>query len=225
MISARFYGDDVLESCLLGHRMFDGSGDPPQPVALVQSALADIGYELVIDGLFGPQTGAMVSAYKSSKGIVPSDPVVGPQTMAALDADFQYELFDAEADQVAGTRFDLGARIGTRADVEDGVATCEFQNGICVEVAHAHAYAIPAAVLGAWNDAGGIDGSFGQPTQDPVDGDGVRAFQEFALVAYVFGGARDLVLPIRVWEASISGASLVGFPKDRRAHVEQSRRS
>src|SRR4051812_16139371 len=158
MISPRFFGDDVLESCLAGHRMFAGSGDPPESVALIQQALADLGFAVGVDGLFGLETGNAVTAYKTSKRLTPNDPVVGAGTMAALDSDFAHELFDAKANDVAGTRFDLGSRTGTRVDLVDGFATCEFQNGICIEVGHLNAYAMPTSVQTAWTEAGGLDG-------------------------------------------------------------------
>src|SRR4051812_15489220 len=102
MISPRFFGDDVLESCLAGHRMFAGSGDPPESVAVIQLALATLGFAVSADGIFGIETGAAVTAYKTSKGLSPSDPVVGPGTMAALDADFAHELLDAKAADLVG---------------------------------------------------------------------------------------------------------------------------
>ena len=108
LISPRFFGDDVLASCLSGHRIFDGSGDPPESVALIQQALADLGFGINADGVFGTDTDGAVTAYKTTKGITPNDPVVGPKTMAALDADFAHELLDAKANIVAGTEFDLG---------------------------------------------------------------------------------------------------------------------
>src|SRR5260221_10706680 len=98
MISPRFFGNEVLDECLAGHRMFDGSGDPPEAVALVQQALADLGFTVDVDGDFGSETGDAVAAFKVGHGITPNDPVVGPQTMAALDAEFAHELFDSKAD-------------------------------------------------------------------------------------------------------------------------------
>jgi Putative peptidoglycan binding domain len=185
IISPRFFGDDVLESCLTGHRMFAGSGDPPESVALVQQALADLGFSVSVDGIFGPETGSAVTAYKTQKGLTPNDPVVGPGTMAALDADFAHELFDAKAAQLADTRFDLGLRTGTRVDVTDAFAVCEFQNGVCVEVGHLVAYAMPTTFLIAWSEAGGVDGSFGLPTSDPMELDELRSAQEFTFVTLI----------------------------------------
>ena len=114
-------------------------------------------------GEFATETGDAVTAYKTGKGLTPNDPVVGPGTMAALDADFSHELFDANAAKFAGTRFDLGARTGTRVDLVDGFATCAFQKGLCVEVAHVVAYAMPRAALAAWTAAGGLDGTVCRP--------------------------------------------------------------
>ena len=212
LISPRFFGDDVLASCLSGHRIFDGSGDPPESVAVIQQALSDLGFGISIDGVFGPDTGGVVTDYKTSKGIAPNDPVVGPQTMSALDVDFAHELLDAKANVVAGTEFDLGDRIGKRVDLEDGFATCDFQNGICVEVGHVVAYAMPSSVQAAWVAAGGLDGGFGAPTSDPFQLDQSRSVQEFALTAFVFGGAQNFALPLDLWEASVAGGSMIGLP-------------
>jgi len=187
LFSPRFFGDDVLASCLSGHRIFDGSGDPPESVGRIQQALSDLGFTVSLDGVFGSDTDTAVTAYKTNKGITPNDPVVGPETIAALDADFAHELLDAKANAVAGTQFDLGDRIGTRVDLEDGFATCDYQNGICVEVGHVAAYAMPSSVQAAWVTAGGLSGTFGQPTNDPLILDETRSVQEFASAAFVFG--------------------------------------
>jgi len=212
LIAPRFFGDDVLASCLSGHRIFDGSGDPPDSVALIQQALADLGFGINADGVFGTETDSAVTAYKTGKGLTPNDPVVGPGTMAALDADFAHELLDAKANVVAGTEFDLGDRIGTRVDLEDGFATCDYQNGICVEVGHVVAYAMPSSVKTAWVDAGGLAGTFGAPTSDPVQLDQTRSVQEFALAVFVFGAAQNFALPLDLWEASVAGGSMIGLP-------------
>ncbi|MDH6247767.1 IPT/TIG domain-containing protein [Mycobacterium sp. OTB74] len=212
LISPRFFGDDVLGSCLSGHTIFDGSGDPPESVGRIQQALSDLGFGVGVDGVFGTDTDTAVTAYKTSKGITPDDPVVGPETMGALDDDFAHELIDAKANDVAGTRFDLGDRIGTRVDLEDGFATCNFQNGICIELGHAVAYAMPLSVQTAWVAAGGLEGTFGSPTNDPLELDDTRAVQEFTLVAFVFGGAQDFALNRDVWEGSVAGGSMIGLP-------------
>lgn len=87
--SARLNGDLVLESCLAGtHRML--AGEEGLPVMRVQSALIDLGYPVGpkgADGIFGLETGNAVTAYKTEKRLVPSDPVVGPGTTQALDND------------------------------------------------------------------------------------------------------------------------------------------
>jgi peptidoglycan hydrolase-like protein with peptidoglycan-binding domain len=62
-------------------------------VALVQQALVAIEASLPdsgVDGSFGDETGQAVSAYKSSRGLVPDDPVVGPGTTASLDVECAY---------------------------------------------------------------------------------------------------------------------------------------
>lgn len=60
-------------------------------VARVQAALAELGFSVGsagVDGTFGVDTGTAVSLYKASKGLQPTDPVVGVGTMTALDDDF-----------------------------------------------------------------------------------------------------------------------------------------
>lgn len=130
--SPRFAGDPVLEASLAGqHRMMAGqSGDA---VRKVQQALIDLGYAIPdgATGTFGAQTGDAVVAFKMLKGLVPSDPVVGPGTSKALDVDIT--AFDAgraaprpmpaltamkakfyyggEGAKVPGTDFGLGAAI------------------------------------------------------------------------------------------------------------------
>jgi phosphatidylserine/phosphatidylglycerophosphate/cardiolipin synthase-like enzyme len=212
MISPRFFGDAVLQSCLAGHRIFAGSGDPPASVALVQQALADLGFAVAVDGTFGTQTGTAVTGYKTGKGLVPNDPVVGPGTMAALDADFAHELFDAKAAALSGTKFDLGGRTGTRVEVVDGFATCAFENGVGVEVGHAVCYAMPSAALQAWTDAGGLEGEFGVPTGDPFELDASRSAQSFTFVVHLFGDNDAFTLPRALWEGTIAGGSLIGQP-------------
>lgn len=87
--SARLTGDPVLENCLTGgHRMLEG--EEGLPVMRLQSSLLDLGRSVGpsgADGIFGPDTGAAVTSYKTSKGLVPNDPVVGRGTIQALDDD------------------------------------------------------------------------------------------------------------------------------------------
>jgi hypothetical protein len=58
-------------------------------VQKIQQALIDLDFPLPSfgdDGHFGSETGAQVTAFKRSQGISPSDPRVGPRTMAAFDS-------------------------------------------------------------------------------------------------------------------------------------------
>ena len=91
--SARLTGDQVLENCLAGrHRML--AGEDGLPVMRVQTALLDLGRSVGprgADGIFGTETGTAVTAYKTDKGLVPNDPVVGPGTTQALDADLFHD--------------------------------------------------------------------------------------------------------------------------------------
>src|SRR4051794_40017879 len=92
--SLRFLGEPILVQCRQGtHRMMKPEEGPA--VFKIQTALIDRGFPLPIfgvDGRFGDETAAAVSAYKSSKGLSPADGVVGPGTMGALDDDFAAEL-------------------------------------------------------------------------------------------------------------------------------------
>jgi phosphatidylserine/phosphatidylglycerophosphate/cardiolipin synthase-like enzyme len=97
-------------------------------------------------------------------------------------------------------------------DPEDGFAISVFQNGLCVELGHCVAYAMPVAVQTAWIAAGGLHGTFGAPTSDPMALDGPLSVQEFALVARIFGGAQDFTLQRDMWEASIAGGGMIGLP-------------
>jgi hypothetical protein len=87
--SARLTGDPVLTQCLEGtHRMV--AGEDGLSVMRLQSGLIDLGFSVGpdgADGRFGPNTGAAVTAYKTRKGLVPNDPVVGKGTAQALDDD------------------------------------------------------------------------------------------------------------------------------------------
>lgn len=59
-----------------------------EAVQRVQASLVALGYPLPrfgADGKFGRETGTAVSKFKRANRIQPSDPVVGPQTMQALD--------------------------------------------------------------------------------------------------------------------------------------------
>jgi len=93
----RFKYDQILEQCLAGsHRM--AVTDPFETgrhVRKIQQALLDEGLQLPehgVDGEFGPETAAAVSQFKQDQQISPSDGVVGPKTMEALDAIFSDEV-------------------------------------------------------------------------------------------------------------------------------------
>ncbi len=89
LTNPRFAGDPVLEACLAGgHRMMAPETGPA--VVKIQQALLDLGLALPVhgaDATFSDETGAAVTAYKTDRGIFPNDPVVGPKTMASLDAE------------------------------------------------------------------------------------------------------------------------------------------
>ncbi|HSH61663.1 MAG TPA: peptidoglycan-binding protein [Acidimicrobiales bacterium] len=89
LTNPRFAGEPVLEACLAGeHRMMAPETGPA--VAKVQQALIDLGFARSLhgaDGLFSDDTGAAVVSYKTDRAIFPNDPVVGPKTMARLDAE------------------------------------------------------------------------------------------------------------------------------------------
>lgn len=91
--SARFAGDPVLNECLAGrHRV--QAGEEGLHVMRVQQALLDLGRDVGpsgADGIFGPDTGVAVTTYKTVKGLIPNDPVVGPGTARALDDDLFFD--------------------------------------------------------------------------------------------------------------------------------------
>jgi hypothetical protein len=58
-------------------------GSQPQAVREIQQKLAALGYPIMVDGIFGPQTNHMVKDYQRKHGLV-ADGVVGPRTRAAL---------------------------------------------------------------------------------------------------------------------------------------------
>jgi hypothetical protein len=91
--SARLTGDPFLESCLNGtDRIF--SGRDGLTVMRLQSALLDVGLSVGpagTDGIFGSDTGAAVTTFKTGHGLVPNDPVVGSGTTQALDDDLFFD--------------------------------------------------------------------------------------------------------------------------------------
>ncbi len=60
-------------------------GDQGDAVLAVQSQLAARGYEIAVDGDFGPQTDGFVRDFQTEKSLI-VDGIVGPQTWTALVA-------------------------------------------------------------------------------------------------------------------------------------------
>ncbi|CUU58008.1 Transglycosylase SLT domain-containing protein [Parafrankia irregularis] len=60
-----------------------GVSGPRWDVSLVQDQLRKLGYPIVVDGYFGPQTNHMVIDFQKKHGLVP-DGVIGPLTHKAL---------------------------------------------------------------------------------------------------------------------------------------------
>jgi peptidoglycan hydrolase-like protein with peptidoglycan-binding domain len=99
LTSPRFAGDSDLDAVAKGTLRLAAPGTSPYPapvlsqgpaIAKIQQALIDLSYPLPqhgADGRFGAETGGAIARYKSERGISPSDPVVGQQTMARLDQD------------------------------------------------------------------------------------------------------------------------------------------
>lgn len=94
LTAQRFAGDPILEMCYdEEHRML--APEHNESVRKVQQALIDLGYSLPeygADSWYGEETAKAVTRFKKDQGISPSDGVVGPKTMAALDALFQGEV-------------------------------------------------------------------------------------------------------------------------------------
>ena len=89
--AARFAGDVVLEACFDDERLLAfGSRGPA--VEKIQQALIDAGHPLPrfgVDGDFGSETRTAVQEFQREPGRgLDDDGVVGPLTMAALDAHF-----------------------------------------------------------------------------------------------------------------------------------------
>lgn len=58
-------------------------GDQHLAVAAVQQYLADNGYSIVVDGIYGPQTYRAVTHFQRANGLI-VDGIVGPQTQRAM---------------------------------------------------------------------------------------------------------------------------------------------
>ncbi len=92
-----FAGDPELRDVREGRLRLAAAGTSahPAPVRSTGSAVRKIQLALIAsgnslaagaDGVFGPETGRAVTAFKLARGISPADPVVGPQTIIALDS-------------------------------------------------------------------------------------------------------------------------------------------
>lgn len=96
----RFRYDEALEACLDGShtlRVVNPAGpfETGRHVRKIQQALIDERFPLPLhgaDSVYGPETATAVSNFKTSQSIQPNDGVVGPKTMATLDAIFADEV-------------------------------------------------------------------------------------------------------------------------------------
>lgn len=154
--SPRFAGDPVLEACLAGqHRMM--AGESGEAVRKVQQALIDLGF-MIPDGPtgnFGPQTGAAVVTFKSIKGLVPNDPVVGPGTSKALDADI--------------VAFDAGRAAPRPAQALVGMSGKFFYGGEGVKVPGTD-FGLGAATFKFWLQRNGVWRGYTTASNAPVLG-------------------------------------------------------
>jgi Putative peptidoglycan binding domain len=78
-----------------------------ESVALIQEALAAIEYSLPVAGIddsFGGETGSAITAFKQSRGLSPSDPVVGIGTINRLDFEITYLEGAATNAHIADTK-------------------------------------------------------------------------------------------------------------------------
>lgn len=109
LASRRFAGVAELEACAVDDSAHLLPGSQGSHVALVQQALIDLGerIESGATGMYGPDTEAAVTSYKTARNILNFagliDPIVGKKTIAALDVEI--ERFDASAGGAgSGTR-------------------------------------------------------------------------------------------------------------------------
>jgi peptidoglycan hydrolase-like protein with peptidoglycan-binding domain len=99
LVSRRFAGVAELEACAVDDSAHLLLGSQGSHVTLVQQALIDLGerIESGASGLYGEDTEAAVTSYKTARNILNAlglvDPIVGKKTIAALDAEI--ERFDA----------------------------------------------------------------------------------------------------------------------------------
>lgn len=92
LYSSLIGGSPDLVSVSEGGRRIQ-SPESSDSVQIIQQALLMLGANLPesgIDGTFGTETGLAVSAFKESRGLSPSDPVVGVGTTKRLDLEIAY---------------------------------------------------------------------------------------------------------------------------------------
>ncbi len=147
------------------------------------------------DGYFGTKTGDAVIAFKRDRVIFPDDPVVGPRTMAALDAEFIGRPpapgpVVTVAGQLASVAIELkraelalaGFELGVPADVgvvpaPDGVGyRRSFAGATLTWHPRYGAHEVHGAIGAHYLDTlGGPTGECGSPVSDEYDdGKGVR---------------------------------------------------
>ncbi|MFO0887942.1 MAG: peptidoglycan-binding protein [Isosphaeraceae bacterium] len=185
--------------------------DPPESVARIQQALTDLGFPTAVDGVYGPNTDARVTQYKTARGIFPNDGVVGVQTMTHLDEECMHELMDAASAALAGGTFDPGPRTGTRAELSDVVASCDFTAGVMVEIARSAAYFVPREVANTWAAGGGV-AAFGPPAAAPFAVAAGWVAQEFVDWVFLAGPGAVFPVPRAAFEAFLLGQSFLGDP-------------
>lgn len=111
-----------------------GSSGPD--VTNLQTTLAQLGFDPNgIDGVFGPGTEAAVIAFQQSKGLTP-DGIVGPNTLAALQAETGSASTPGNAGSVAATGAGTTAALTANASVDavakmfPGVPIGNIQNNL-----------------------------------------------------------------------------------------------
>jgi hypothetical protein len=223
--SSRFFGDATLHACLNGKAIVRGGGDPKDSVRRIQQALNDFPMTpvLAVDGIFKQHTEENVTAFKQQNSLPPPDNVVDSAMMQMLDGRFVMELFLQKAlrlnsDPKIPDPFKPGKlkKNGSgRVDHVPGYATCEFENGTCVELGGSSIWFLTPAVYAAWQESGEVHGTFGVPVDDPWQIDTTHAVQEFEKVTYLFNltGKDPFPVPRTFWLASRSGTGPIGLPK------------
>ncbi|OBA67178.1 hypothetical protein A5633_26700 [Mycolicibacterium elephantis] len=228
-----FLGDDFLLECLNGTAsMGDRAQDqaPPESVQRVQTALQRLGYDIGAagaDGVWGAATYQAVLAFKTALDIRTPDGTldgyVGPRTMAALEAIFGVDAFDATASSL----IDLGARVAGQNDYGDGIYTVQYERGVVVASPETMRWPIPTPLSNLWEEAGGPWG-YGLPADNPdvlLDSVWVQSFQTSALIETSDGEAAEIPLaalselntgavgvPTAAAAPLVDGGEVIGLP-------------